>query len=214
MMARPSGEHKVKPATFFFRSCGLAAVLLAGAVNSYAGLYYENPEDERFKGEEVKCKQELAKANVEYGNDKLRCQGNRSCLADAQRRFSDAEDQVTIHHNNNNGTHNKWMIDQRRAPQGKKVFNESSDADAVENLRHFNAETTIEKKGVDVETQYENDKVLCRADKTGKKCRDAEANHAKALIEITCDRNTENEKHLEYQIAHPPKPQVSWPTRK
>jgi hypothetical protein len=37
-------------------------------------------------------------------------------------------------------------------------------ADAVENLRHFKAETGFLKEVVDADTQYENDKVLCGTD--------------------------------------------------
>jgi hypothetical protein len=119
----------VKPATVFIRSCGMTAVLLAGAVNSHAGLSYETDADKaRFDAEEVQCKQDIIQAGVDLRNDKLRCNGNQGCQTTAQRTFATKINNVTIRRNNNNGTHYKAQLDQGRAVEGKKMFDARSNA--------------------------------------------------------------------------------------
>jgi hypothetical protein len=144
MIARPPGEHHVKPATAFFRSCGLT-VLLAGAVNSYAGVYVKNPDDPRYFAEETKCKQEVVDAETLYVNDKLRCKDDHGCLTKAFSTFQTALHKVDIHRNNNNGTHQKAIIDFQRASESKLRVTGTTPKDKAENLRHFNAETTFKK---------------------------------------------------------------------
>jgi hypothetical protein len=203
----------MKPAIVFFRSCGLNAVLLAGAVNSYAGIYVESPEETRFKAEEVKCQQDVIQAGVELKNDKLHCKdSDTACFATAYRKFHDKINNVQIRRNNNNGTDLKWLIDGGRAAERKKSWDDSSDQDAVENLRHFDAGTGIQKQVIDVDTQYENDKVLCDKDKG---CLDKAFSKFKdtMTVQIGCARNTEDGIHQQYLVAHPPRPveTMDWP---
>ena len=155
----------MKPSTVFFRSCSLT-VFLAGAVHSSAGVSVKNPDDSRFFNEERKCKQEEVDAETQYANDKITCDKEflRSkadgCMQWAQGRYAAAKDKVVIHRNNNNGTHQKAVIDFQRASESKNITGKSPQ-EKGENLRHFNAETTFKKEEVDANTQYENDKVLC-----------------------------------------------------
>jgi hypothetical protein len=203
----------MKPATVFLRSCGLTAVLLAGAVNSYAGIVFvqKGSEQDRFDTEEVRCKQDVIQAEVELKNDKLHCKdSDTACFATAYRKFHAKINNVQIRRNNNNGTDLKWLIEHGRVGERKKVWDASSDADAVENLRHFDAETGIQKEVIDVDTQYENDKVLCDKDKA---CLDKAFSKFKdtMTVQIGCDRNTEDGIHQKYLIAHPPPPKPPEP---
>jgi hypothetical protein len=201
----------MKPAVFF-RSCGLTAVLLAGAVNSYAGIYVESPEETRFKAEGVKCQQDVIQAGVELKNDKLHCKdSDTACFATADRKFHAKINNAQICRNNNNGTDEKYLVELSRAGERKRIWDASSDADAVENLRHFDAETGILKQVVDVDTQYDNDKVLCDKDKA---CLDKAFSKFKdtLTVQIGCARNTEDGTHQKYLIAHPPPPKPPEPS--
>jgi hypothetical protein len=199
----------VKPASVSLRSCALI-VLLAGAVNSYAGVYVKNPDDPRYLAEQKKIRQEHVDAETQYANDKLRCKGDKYCLTTAGTTFQAALNQVYIHTNNNNGTHQKAIIDFRRASESKRVTG-TTPQDKAENLRHFNAETTFQKEVVDADTQYANNKILCDTDfqsvapSNDSYCmKQAASKYADAQLQIQIQRNTEDGTHAKNLIANAP----------
>ena len=196
----------MKPTTVFLRSCGLT-VLLAGAFNSYAGVYVKNPDDPRYYAEETKCKQQQVDAETQYANDKLRCKGDQYCLTKAGNTFQAARNNVLICRNNNDGTHKKAIIDFRRASESKRVTGTTPQVKA-ENLRHFNAETTFQKEVVDADTQYANNKILCDTDflsaapsKDSYCMKQAASKYADAQLQIQIQRNTEDGTHRKNLIA-------------
>ena len=185
------------------RSCCFTAlvfaVLFAVAASAPAATQpaTDPAEDARHAAALRKIAGDRIDANTRYENGKIRCRhvDDKDCIHKLEVQNDVDLRQIVIEGYQEDGTHTKSQIDFNRRQQAPKF----SGAQAAENLRHYNAETDLQKRAVDADVQYKIDKIKCDVydlhDQAVACRKQAALAYADNLDQITIARNNENALH-------------------
>jgi hypothetical protein len=180
VVGRPQGEPDMKPTSTFFGSCGLTALLLAGAVN------YAVAQTSSYAAQMAQCREDEIQAEITYANAKTACAdqddglggtaNQATCLNNAFKAFHATITAIKVRKAGIEGTHKETLFAQDRKATYKPLAGGPTNtsgatkqpsagaAAEAEHLRHYNALTQLGIDGIANDTDYEMAKLKCDGD--------------------------------------------------